>query len=1059
MRPLSITKLFQKKELLICLFSCFLFSFGAIAQKTITGTVKDETGTAISGVSIVVKNDIAVGTTTNASGKFSLNLAAGITELTISSIGYLGQDVNVSDRTILDIVLVIDKLNLNEVVVMGYSSQQKKDITGSVAVVDMKSIKSIPAGSAMQALQGMASGVNVISSGLPGAESKILIRGVTSFGNTQPLVMIDGVQGSLNNISTEDIESIQVLKDAGAASIYGVRGANGVIVVTTKKGKSGKPVITYHGYVANQTPPSGNPLNVLNSNEFATMFKVAFPNTGLFANGIPDYTYGGAGGRGVAAEGDPKIDPSNYVLDPANPTNNYLIQKLNKTGTDWFHEFFKPAIMTSHTISASGGTDKSNYLFSMGYLNQEGTAIETFQKRYTARINTQFKLPGNIRVGENAAIIYGNNAGFDSRTSDFNTMYMLYFMLPVIPVYDIKGNFGNTFAGPTEMGNFANPIALQKKMVNDRHHNWNIVGNVYAEVDFLSHFTARTSFGGTISNRYDQVFSPNQYWAPNEYAIPNSYSESAGYSSNYIWTNTLNYSNRFGKHDVKVLAGSEAVKDFGRSVGGSSRRFFATDYDYLVLGNGTQNVTNFSSAYSASLASLFGRLDYSFDDKYLLGVTVRRDGSSRFGPQKRYGTFPSYSAGWRVSEEKFMQNLAWLNDLKIRGSYGILGSQNNISATNSFSLYGSYFGSGYDINGSGNSVQQGFYQTSIGNPLTGWEENVVSNIGFDATLFNKLSLSLEYYKKSINGLLFAKPLPSTAGGASRPFVNVGDIQNTGIDITTKYFGSLANNQLKFSITANVTTYKNIVKKIPAPGYFNTVSQQQIGNLVRNQEGQAVSAFYGYEVIGLFSSDADVSSSPAQPAGAPGRLKFRDVNGDKKITTDDRTFLGSPNPDFTYGLSLNLEYKGFDFSTFFYGSQGAEIVNSLKALSHFWTSYRTNKSRDLLNAWTPSNTNTTIPIIEATSNFSTNNMSSFFVEDGSYLRLKSLILGYTIDPGKLKKIGIARLRPYLQATNLFTITNYSGLDPELGGPTANFGIDWGNYPGNFKNFVFGLDISF
>ncbi len=1058
MKSTFFIKLLPKRELLISLFAFLVFSLGALGQKTITGTVKDEAGAVLPGVSVFVKDDANIGTTTNASGSFSLNLPAGKSTLTISSVGYQSQDIAAGNGTI-NIVLTNDNLNLSEVLVTGYTSQQKKDITGSVAVVDMKSMNSIPAGSAMQALQGQASGVNVINSGVPGVPSMILIRGVTTFGNNQPLVLVDGVQSDLNNLSTDDIESIQVLKDAGAAAIYGVRGANGVIVVVTKKGRSGAPTISYHGYLGSQVPRSGNPTNLLKSQDFAKVYKIAFPNTVLFANGIPDYMYGGAGGRGVGMEGDPQVDPSKYVLDLMTPSNNYFIQKVNKEGTDWYHELFKPALMTSHNITASGGTDKSNYLFSLGYFNQQGVAIESFLKRYTARINTQFKL-GKIRIGENAAVIYGNRSGFDNRHGDFTTVYMAYLMMPIIPVYDIKGNFGSNVGGPGELGPMVSPVAIQKSSVDSRHNTWDVVGNVYAEVDFLKNFTARTSFGGTIQNSYDLVFTPNQYFSPNYYNIPNSLNESSGYGSSSTWTNSLVYNNLFGNHNIKVIAGSEAIRNYGRAVGGSSQSFFSTNFDYLILGNGTSNITNYSNAYTSTLFSLFSRLDYSFNDKYLLAVTVRRDGSSVFGSNKRYGTFPSYSAGWRLSNEEFMKRTTWVNELKIRGSYGTLGSQNNISPSNSFTLFGGGFGGAYyDIGGTTNSIRQGFYQTSIGNPSTGWEEDIISNIGFDASFLGKFSLSLDFYKKTVNGLLFPQPLPATAGGAGRPYVNIGDIQNKGIDINVKYFDNITR-EIRLSIGANVTTYKNTVKKIPDPGYFDAVSQQQLGTLVRNQEGHEVSAFFGYDVIGLFNSDDEVTKSPTQAGAAPGRFKYRDVNGDGAITSDDRTFLGSPNPDFTYGVNLNLEYKGFDLSAFFYGNQGSEIINALRVNTHFFSAYPGNRSVDLLDAWTPDHTNTSIPKIDPINSFSTSGaMNSFFIENGSYLKLKSLMLGYNIISGSLTKFGIHKLRPYLQAANLFTITKYSGLDPELIGPSSNFGIDWGKYPGNFKNYVFGIDVSF
>lgn len=1052
---------FQKGQFPILFFALFLFSLSAVAQ-TITGSVRDEAGAALSGASIVVKGNTSIGTTTNQSGVFSLRIPSGTSTLTVSSIGFQAQDIAIGSRTEIDIILAADPLNMNEVVVTGYTTQQKKDITGSVAVVDMKSMGSIPAGSAMQALQGQASGVNVISSGVPGAASMILVRGVTSFGDNQPLVLIDGVQSDLNTISTDDIESIQVLKDAGAAAIYGVRGSNGVIVVTTKKGRSGAPTVSYHGYYGTQRPLSGNPLNVMNSAEYAAAHKTAYPNTVLFANGLPDFLYGGAGGRGVAMAGDPVVDPSRYVLDPKAPTKNYLIQAVEKEGTDWYHEFFKPARMTSHTVSASGGTDKSNYLFSLGYLDQQGAIIETFMKRYTARLNTQFKLPGNIRIGENLAAIYYNSTGFDNRQGEFGPVYMLYNMLPIVPVYDIMGNYASTFAGPAEMGNMANPVAYQREFANNsnnRRHTWDAIGNLFAEVDLFKHLNLHTSVGGSLRNQYNQSFIPNLYFAPNEYNVPNRYSENAAYATTLMWTNTATYSNEFGKHSVKALVGSEAIRNNGRSVGGGARNFFAVDYDYLILGNGTENITNFSTAYINTLFSIFGRLDYAFNDKYLVSVTVRRDGSSRFGEEKRYGTFPSFSVGWRLSNESFMQGISWLNDLKLRASYGVLGSQNNIVATNPFTLFGGSLGSYYDIAGTSNSVQQGFYQTSIGNPFTGWEEDVITNVGIDATLFNRLSVSVEWYKKSINGLLFRQPLPATVGGASAPFVNIGDIQNSGVDANLKYVGTIGPD-VRFTAGVNFTTYKNMVKDIPGPGYFDGIGHQQMGRLVRNQEGQPVSAFFGYDVVGLFSSDDEVSKAATQTGAAPGRFRYRDANNDGAITPDDRVVLGSPNPDFTYGINLGIEFKGFDLSAFFYGSQGNELINTLKANTHFFGVYTTNKSRDLLNAWTPSNTNTDIPKVEAVSNFSTNGtMNSFFVEDGSYLRLRSLVIGYSLPSGTLNRIGIRKLRPYLQAANLFTITNYSGLDPEMMNASQNFGIDWGNFPNNIKNFIVGLELTF
>ncbi|OIN60857.1 SusC/RagA family TonB-linked outer membrane protein [Arsenicibacter rosenii] len=1053
-----IRSLLLPKEKVCMLLLCMLTSVMVWAQTPIKGKViASDDQQPIAGAAILLKGNTTNGTTTGADGTFTINASPGAT-LIVSYIGYVTQEFPIGNQTNLSIVLTPSVTSLSEVVITGYSSERKKDITGSVSIVDMKALKSIPAGSAVQALQGQAAGVNVISSGAPGSPSNIFIRGISSFGNAQPLVLVDGVQAELNDVSADDIESMQVLKDAGAASIYGVRGSNGVIIVTTKKGKSGAPVISYDAYYGSQQPLKGNVFNLLNSQDFATLTKLAYPNTSLFKNGIPDFSYRGPGATGVGNTGDAAVDPSKYNFDAANPASNYLIQRLNKTGTDWFHELFKTAPMTNHNLTASGGTDKSNYLVSLGYFNQQGTMIESYLKRYSARVNTQFKVKNNVRVGENMYVFYKQNPGFDNLSSG-NPIAWTYRNMPIIPVYDIKGNYGGTFTGP-ELGSSSNPVAVQKSTVNNKSNTWDIVGNIFAEVDFLKHFTARTSIGGTIDNQYYTNFTFTPYNNSEGNTNPNSFAETALYNSTTMWTNTLTYLNAFGKHNLKVIAGSEAIRNYGRYLTGSSSGLFSTSFDYLSLSNGTTNITNASSAYNNTLFSVFGRADYSFDDKYLLGVTVRRDGSSRFGANRRYGVFPSFSAGWRVTGEEFMKNVTWLNDLKIRGSYGVLGSQNNVSPANAFTLFGGNFANAYyDITGAA-KLSQGFAQISIGNPNTGWEENIVTNVGFDASILNnKLDISLEYYKKSINGLLFTQPLPASAGGATAPTVNIGDIQNKGVDLAATYRGTV-NNDLKFTIGANITTYKNEVVNIPNPGYFDAANTQNLGTVIRNQVGQPVSSFFGYKVLGLFQSDADVSSSPTQSGAAPGRFKYQDVNGDGQITAADRTFLGNPNPDFTYGLNLGVTYKNFDFSTTLFGSQGNEIYNTIKSFTHFFSTYVGAKSNDLLNAWSPTNTGSSIPKIESTGSFSSSGVSnSFYVEDGSFLKMRSLIIGYTVSPSTLKRFGMNKLRIYAQGANLFTLTKYSGLDPEISGNSSAFGVDYANYPNNQKNFILGLNLSF
>jgi TonB-linked SusC/RagA family outer membrane protein len=1028
------------------------------AEINITGKVTDEQGAALPGVSIILKGTQR-GTSTGTEGTFDFDVPDQSAVLIFSFVGYVTREIELGNARNITVSLFPENKALGEVVVVGYGSQRKQDITGSVSVVDVKSMKSIPTGSAVQALQGQASGVNIISSGVPGGGSNIFIRGITSFGNTGPLVLVDGVPGNLNDIRSDEVESIQVLKDAGAAAIYGVRGANGVIVVTTKKGKKGQPVVSYESFYGQQLPLGRNPFNLLNSNDFEKLTLVANPKSNLFKNGMPDYLYAGPGITGTAMEGNPAVDPSKYQFDPSNTPNNYLIQKVNKSGTDWFREVFKAAPITSHNLSVSGGTDKSSYLLSLGYFDQTGTLLNTYLKRYSLKVNTEFKVTDHIRIGQNAYAYYKKNAGLSNQNIG-NSISHIYRMMPIVPVYDIRGNFGGSYAGP-ELGSGENPVAKQARTENDRNNTWSAVGNVYAEIDFLKNFTLRSSIGGTVTNNYTFNITSNSYNDAFFNNRENGLNESSGFDNSVIWTNTLKFNKAFGKHNVSVLAGSESIKNEGRSLGGGANGFYATDPDYMIIGNGTKNLTAASSAYVDALFSVFGRLDYAYHDKYLLGVTVRRDGSSRFGSESRYGTFPSFSAGWRVSEEPFMKNIRWINDFKLKASYGILGSQNNVNPENAYSLYGSTLNNSYyDHAGTGTGLQQGFYQSRNGNPRTSWEQNVITNVGFDAlVLNNQVELSAEYYRKSINGLLFPEPLPATAGGATAPTINIGDIRNTGMDISATYRGRVGEN-FRFSLGANITTYRNLVVSIPDPGYFESSGGGSIlGTLVRNQEGQPVSSFFGYKVIGLFNSEADVASAPKQNEAAPGRFRYQDTNGDGSINTDDRTFLGNPNPDFTYGFNLGSEYKRFDFSAMLYGSQGNDVLNHVRYFTDFFSNPG-GKSNVLLNAWTPENTNTNVPKVESVSSFSSSGVAnSYYVENGSYLRLKSLQIGYTLNPKLGTKLGLNKLRIYLQTANLFTLTKYKGLDPELSGSSSSFGIDFGNYPNNQKSFLAGISLSF
>jgi TonB-linked SusC/RagA family outer membrane protein len=1061
----------------LLVFFSLCFSLISFAQKTVTGKVTNKlTGQPLLGATVSVKGT-TVATTTNAEGLFSIN-AKDNSVISVSVVGFETMEQSATGKSTLNFTLAETTSQLNEVVVTGYSTQRKKDITGSVAVVNVNEMKSVPGGTAESLLQGQASGVTVINSGVPGGGSNIRVRGITSIGSTNPLVLIDGTPGSMHDLNMNDIESIQVLKDAGAASIYGVRGSNGVVVITTKRGKAGKAKVTYDGFYGKQFANSDG-FNIANTSETMTATQASYVNSGLpgahkqfnatspTSPSIPNYIFGTGGAPGAAS-----VDPTKYALY----TDQYTA--ANKTGTDWFHEIFHDAPMTSHTVSVSQGTDRSSFYMSLGYFDQQGTLLETRLKRYSARINTIFNVGNKIRVGENAYFFYKDNPGFNNQ-NEGNPISMSYRESPIIPVYDIVGNYAGT--GSQGLGNAQNPVANLQRTHDNKNNDYQATGNVFAEIDFARHFTARSSFGGTVDNYNYRSFSYTAYENAENNRNPNSFTENYGYNTSWTWTNTLTYSNIFGDHTLKVVGGTEAISSSGRAINGSRSGYFITNPNNLTVdpnlwtinfgppnGQTTSNING--TPYANSLYSLFARADYSYKDKYLLSATVRRDGSSVFAESQRFGVFPSVSAAWRLTSESFMKDVTWLNEFKLRGGWGKLGSLSNIGATNAYSLYGqSAANSYYDITGSNNSSALGLYASQIGNANTTWEEDVITNIGFDATLFKKWDFSFEWYNKAINGLLF-RPLSdiTAVGGATPAFVNAGNIENKGIDMSLTYHGSAARNELKWDVSLNFTSYNNKVVSLP-PGIsyydYNSAGSTRLGSFTRLQPGQAMGAFFGYEQIGLFADASDVSKSPTQDGAQPGFMKFKDANGDGKIDPNDRVFFGNPNPDFTAGLNVGASYKGWDFSTFLYASVGNDVINYVRFWTDFPQVWDGAISKDAVyNSWTPSNPGAKVPKLSRASTFSnTNTFSSYYMEDGSFLRMKSLMVGYTVPGNSLKRYGIERVRFYLQALNLFTMTKYKGLDPELTGSdlnnNTNFGIDFGNYPANQKGFNIGVSLTF
>jgi TonB-dependent starch-binding outer membrane protein SusC len=1027
-------------------------------QQLVTGRVTDGTGAPLQGVTILVKGT-TLGTQTDSGGVYRV-LARKGDMLVFSFVGYEATEIKVGDD--LRISLSLQKLinNLNEVIVSGYVAQTVKNITGSVAIVKPKDLTAVPAGQVEPMLQGRVAGVNVITQATPGAPTLISIHGYGNFGDVSPLYIIDGTPGNINDLNPDDIQSLVVLKDAGSAAIYGVRGANGVIEVTTRKGRAGNTAVSFENYFGYQVPLTKG-YDILNPAESAQATWNAYKNSNQPLNDpqygsgptpvLPDYVL--AGSQGGLFEGDPATDISLYNISP-DQGPLYQIVKANKFGTDVFHALYSPAFSQNYTLTASGGNDKNRYLFSVGYLNQQGTLINTYLKRFTVRVNTEFNLLNNLRIGENLQLSsrelpdYNGPANPGPSSASSATLAS-----PILPLFDIEGNPYSLAPG---LGSPV-PVTAYENSKFTKQYNWTVLGNAYAELDFAKYFTFRTNFGGTFDYQYYYNYTPRFNLYPQ--SGTNALTEGSGYDRKWSWQNTIVFNRQIREdNSIKFLLGTEYISSYGRSLYGSRVGFFSDDPIYSYLSNGgVTGQNNGSQAFNSALYSIFSRLDYAFKEKYLLMATLRRDGSSVFGSENRYSYFPSVSGAWRISKEMFAANLSWITELKLRGSWGKLGFDGNTPLNNQYTLYGGSPGTSfYDIGGINTGSVQGFNNTAIGNPKTGWQTDIQTNIGLDGILWNsKLTFSADWYIKKSTGLLFPLSLPFVLGGAAAPYVNVGDVENKGIDLLIGSKGNLSRD-LRYEITATFTSYNNeIVKLNDGQDYFD--------NFVwRNQVGHPISSFYGYKIIGLFNNAEDVLKSPTQEDAAPGRFKYLDANKDGKISDSDRVFTGNPNPKFSLGLNIAFNYKNFDFSTFFYGVFGNDVFNGVRLETDFFPGPGAKSKTLLYDSWTLTHRDAKVSINENVTNFSNEAVpNSYPIESGSYLRNKSMILGYTLNKNTAQKMKMKQLRVYIQVTNLFTFTKYTGLDPEsIGtGSAPYFGVDAGNYPNNQKQWLVGLNVGF
>jgi TonB-linked SusC/RagA family outer membrane protein len=964
---------------------CFMLTLAlsvstAWAQdRRVTGKVTGPEG-PIPGVNVALKGT-TTGTTTNASGDYSITLRGTNPTLVISAIGYKSQEVVVGNQTSINVTLEEDALALGEVVVTGYTTDNRRETTGAVSTVKTRALTAVPSGNVEQQLQGRVAGVTVVTNGQPGTTSQVRVRGFGAFGGNAPLYVVDGVPvGGIDFINPDDVESTTVLKDAAAASIYGARAANGVIILTTRKGtrEARKLTVTYDGVFGLTDPGRGQ--TMLTPQEQADWTWQARRNDAFLADTVPNFNdiasgqygsgaspvlpdYINVGGRaGVIGTIDLEAERAKYNIDPTKGPV-YQVVRANKAGTDWYGALTRWAPLQRHTLGFSGGGNRSRFYVGLSAQDQAGIMIVNNFKRYAFRVNTEFDVLKNLRIGQNMQLTYrqvlgqqGNEGGIGV-SDDENDILQAFRMPPIIPVYDEFGGYAGTAA--RGFNNPRNPVANRDGLRSDRNFSLSAFGNFYAEFDPLPGLTLRSSLGGSAGNGYFWGYSRLQYENSENNSAFGTF-EGGNYGFSWVLTNTAQYKKKFGVHSLDVLIGQEALNTgLGRNVSGSGQNPFSTDPIYVTLSNINPTSRQVGSGQfpGTTFYSLFTRANYAFKDKYILSAVVRRDGSSRFAPAYRFGVFPAFSAAWRVSAEPFMQDLTFISDLKIRGGYGTMGNSNNVNPNNQFSLFGASVGnSSYDIAGTNSSAVEGFLRTRIGNPFARWETAVTKNIGFDGTLFNgKLDVILDLWQKDTRDLIFPVPIPGVNGYfATVPDVNVGKMVNKGIDLQIISRGKLGR---EATYELNVTggfLQNRIVELAPNINFLTNVDPSYRGiNPIRNQIGQSISAFFGFQTHPnvLFRSQAEIDQlnegAPRNPDGtpgvyqtgaAPGRFRYVDTNGDGRITPDDRTYLGSPVPVFTGGMNFRVVWKNFDVETYVYTSLGNKIFNVSKWFTDFYPSF-------------------------------------------------------------------------------------------------------------------------
>jgi len=1034
----QLKKLFLSS--LILLTSTLLY-----AQSEIKGTVLDDLGETVIGASVLEKGTTN-GTITDFDGNFSLRVDAGKT-LVISFVGY--KTVEVPAQNGMTVTLVEDAEMLEELVVTGYTTQRKADLTGAISMVSVDEMSKQNENNPMKALQGRVPGMNIQADGNPSGAATVRIRGVGTLNDNDPLYIIDGVptKAGMHELNGNDIESIQVLKDAASASIYGSRAANGVIIITTKKGKDGKVKVNFDGSLA--TSFYTNKIETMNASEWGRAYWQASVNDGLNpSNNNLGYNF------------DWSYDKLGNPVLNSMTMNMFLDENASvRAGdTDWFDEITRTGVVQNYNVSVSNGSEKGSSFFSMGYYDNQGTIKDSYFNRFSGRANNDFKLfDGKVVIGENFSI--NRTKGVDAPGGVLE--HALEFN-PNFPIYAENGKYAQALGAYSER---ENPLSMIDNTKDNAYTQWRMFGDAHASITPFKNFTIRTTLGMDYTQKEQRFFT---------YPIANgkvmrtdsAVESKQEHTMRWTWNAIATYNLEIGRHRADAMIGTEVNRqDYKMS---SAKRYdlaiLNTDYMWPSAGAGRQLAEGFGEGFS--LVSYFGKVNYTYNEKYLASFTIRRDGSSRFGSHNQYGIFPSVSAGWRISEEKFMQSTrGWLDNLKLRYSWGQTGNQ-EISNTARYTLYKSVVstglwgsgqaGTGYDISGinGGYDLANGYVRNQRGNDDIKWETTTQHNVGIDYAMFhNEIYGSFDWFNKKTTDILLFMEGIAAMGEGSGQWINAGEMKNNGWEFSLGYRHSLKND-FSWDINGNISQYINEITKLPETVAANG---KYGGNGVKSVVGHPMFSQVGYIYDGIFKSQEEIYNHATQEGAGLGRIRYKDLNGDGRITEEDQDWIYDPTPAFTWGLNIYLQYKNWDMTMFWQGVQGVDVdCRGYKSQTDFWANSAINvpylnKGVRALDAWSPANPDSDIPALTTSDTNNEGRVSSYFIEDGSYIKLRTVQIGYNLPQGVNEKLHVDRIRFYASAQNLLTIksSKFTGVDPE--NPGFNYPIP--------LNLTFGLNVSF